>query len=174
MSPVDVRTLPISALKSNAESFFIETKRQKTGKDVFAAISNALGEALLNYIEALPADQLPSNPILRTTRNQAPYRKVRFTDEFAIVRKLTFGPDEKRQMRDIRRSGNVEADLGGAEAEDRAEILANTLHKDSALDAIYTPPTVAKARKLSKKRELGRELLAQESLNVMPSKNQEG
>lgn len=167
MSPVDVRTLPVSALKFDLEGFYIETSRAKTGKDVFASLSDELGRDIQAYIEFLGFDLMPSQPILRTVRDKRRYTKVRFTDEFAKIRKLAFGSDEKRQMRDIRRSGNVEADLGGATPDERAEILANTLNKDSSLDATYTPPTVARARKVAEKRKAGRELLAQESVNVM-------
>jgi len=71
-----------------------------------------------------------------------------------------------RFFMDIRRSGNVEADLGGASAGDRAEILANALDKNKLLDQTYTPPTVAKARKIAKQRELGRAILDQQSRKV--------
>ena len=62
-----------------------------------------------------------------------------------------------------------EADLANASPEDRAEILANCLHEDKFLEATYTPPTVAKARKLAKERERGRAMLAGQ--NIGQSRN---
>ena len=166
LSPVDIRTLPRKALKSNHDGYFIETERTKTGKQAYGALSDDLGKDLTTYIEGLGFDLLPHEPILRTRRDRARYTKARFGSDFSAVRKLAFGPDEKRFFMDIRRSGNVEADLGGASADDRAEILANALHKDAYLEQTYTPPTVAKARKLAKQREIGRALLEQESRNA--------
>ncbi|MCK8265747.1 hypothetical protein LW980_17905, partial [Erwinia amylovora] len=83
-----------------------------------------------------------------------------FARRFATIRKATFGPEERRQMRDIRRSANVEADLGGASADDRAKILGNALNTDPKLERTYTPPTLAKARELRRQRKNGREILA--------------
>ncbi len=166
LSPVDIRTLPLKALRQSNDGFYIETERTKTGKQVIGALSDELGEDLTKYIERLGFELLPDEPIIRTRRDRARYTKARFGSDFAAVRRLTFGPNEKRFFMDIRRSGNVEADLGGATADDRAEILANALHKDAYLEQTYTPPTVAKARKIAKQRQLGRELLAQESRNA--------
>lgn len=59
------------------------------------------------------------------------------------TRKEAFGPDENRWFMDIRQSGNVEADLGDANADDRAEILANALNRNKFLEQTYTPLTVA-------------------------------
>lgn len=165
MSPVDVRVLPVSAVHRTLEGYHIETKRSKTGKEVFAAISDDLARDIDAYIQSLGFDLLPDQPILRNRRDKARYTKPRFNADFAAVRLAAFGPDEKRFMMDIRRSGNVEADLGGANAEDRAEILANALHKDQYLEDTYTPPTVAKARKLAKQRLKGRDILSSQSPN---------
>lgn len=166
MSPSDVRKLTQAMLKRDNEGFYIKTTRSKTGKDVIVPISSGLSDDLIAYIDALDFDLMPDQPILRTVRDGRSYTKVRFTDEFARIRRMAFGEKETRKMMDLRRSGNVEADLGGASPDDRAEILANTLNKDAALEATYTPPTVAKARKLAKQRELGRAILDQESGNL--------
>jgi len=170
LSPIDVRKLPLSALKKDNQGFYIETIRSKTQKPVYAHISQGLGERLEAYISGLGFSLHPDQPILRTKRDGSAYLKARLGSEFSKVRSKAFGPDEKRQMRDIRRSGNVEADLGGASPEDRAEILANTLHKSSVLEGVYTPPTVAKARKLAKNRAIGRDILDQQSRNAPAKK----
>lgn len=164
LSPVDVRTLPRKALKTDGQGYYVETERAKTGKPVFAAISDELARDILTYIDGLPITLLPDEPILRTSRSHARYQKARFAIDFANVRTAAFGESEKRWMMDLRRSGNLEADLGGASAEDRAEILANTLHKSKELEETYTPITVAKARKVAEQRAKGREVLAAVSL----------
>lgn len=163
MSPVDIRTLPRKALQRSLEGYYVETERTKTGKQAYGAVSDELGEMLDSYIAGLGFELMPDEPILRTRRDRARYTKARFGSDFAKVRLLAFGDSEKRQFQDLRRSGNVEADLGGASADDRAEILANALNKDDFLEQTYTPPTVAKARKMLEQRRIGRELLAQES-----------
>lgn len=162
MSPVDIRTLPRKALKRTLEGYYVETERTKTGKQAFGAVSDELGAMLDEYISSLGFELMPDEPILRTRRDRSRYTKARFGSDFAKVRELAFGKDEPRYFMDIRRSGNVEADLGGASADDRAEILANALHKDAYLEQTYTPPTVAKARKMIEQRRIGRALLEQE------------
>lgn len=164
LSPIDVRLLKVSSLKTDGKGYYIETRRSKTGKVVFAAISNDLGRDILEYIENLPVELLPSEPILRTARDHKRYTKARFSFDFALVRKAAFGPDEARWMMDLRRSGNLEADLGDASPEDRAEILANSLHMSKDLEDTYTPMTVAKARQIAKKRAIGRGVLEAASL----------
>lgn len=164
MSPVDVRTLTFTNLHHDGVGPYIETFRRKTGAAVYAVITQSLYDDILAYVDALPVSPLPDTPFLRTTRSQAAYTKVRFTDEFAKVRALAFGSGEKRRLMDIRRSGNLEADLGGASAEDRAEILANALDKDSRLEATYTPLTITKARKIAVQREAGRAIFQAESM----------
>ncbi|PHR94025.1 MAG: hypothetical protein COA69_00050 [Robiginitomaculum sp.] len=166
MSPVDVRTLKVEALHKTHQGYHIETERKKTGKEVFAALSDGLGDDLHAYIDGLSFTLLPNQAIFRNRRDNAAYLKARFNSDFRAVRAMAFGKEEKRFLMDIRRSGNVEADLGGASAEDRAEILANALHKDQYLENTYTPPTVAKARKVAKQRAKGREILAAQSLNT--------
>jgi len=174
MSPGDVRQITRSMLKQDAEGFYVSTTRGKTGKDVIVAISTELGDDLAAYMSGLGFELMPDQPVLRTVRDKRRYTKVRFTDEFAKIRKLAFGSEETRKMMDLRRSGNVEAELGGASPDDHAEILANTLNKDAGLEAKYTPPTVAKARKLAKQRELGREILNQESRNLQSENQKKG
>jgi hypothetical protein len=43
-----------------------------------------------------------------------PYTKSSLNQDFRAVRVLAFGKDEKRQLQDMRRSGAVEGDVGGA------------------------------------------------------------
>ncbi|WP_394694730.1 hypothetical protein [Hyphobacterium sp.] len=107
------------------------------------------------------AGSTADEPIIRM-RSGTPYKnKDTFAKDFRKVRNLAFKADV-RTFKDIRRSGNLEADLGDASAEDRAEILANTLHKSGYLEATYTPATVARGKKIRDNRAAGRALLEAE------------
>lgn len=163
--PGDVRNLSLSDRHRSRSGAYFVIRRGKTCREAFGAISDDLDEAIDAYVASLPVIVLPEQPFIRTTRGHE-YLKARFLLDFDLVRKEAFGPEETRRFQDIRRSGNVEADLADASPEDRAEILANNLHRDKFLEATYTPPTVAKARKLAEKRLVGRQLLAVQSVNV--------
>lgn len=161
MQPVDVRKLTLSDRRTDGRGFWFETRRSKTGRPIQNAVTNDLSQAIDDYIAGLGFEVLPAMPFLRTKTGHE-YRKARLIDDFAKVRAEAFGPDERRRFQDIRRSANVEADLGGASPEERAAILANNLDRDKALEATYTPSTVAKSRKIMKNRAAGRRVLAGE------------
>jgi len=139
LQPGDVRTLTLSKIKRDASGSWIETKRSKTGSNVISAISDDLAAEIAAYIAALPVAILLDQPFLRTSRDAHEYLKARFLIDFATVRKAAFGDAEKRRFQDIRRSANLEAALGNATPEERAAMLANTLDRDTQLDAVYTP-----------------------------------
>lgn len=161
LSPVDCRTLSLAMLKQDRNGWYIDRARSKTGAGAKPVISEELAMDLLAHAKALGAGLLPTAPIFRNSEGKAMDR-FHLADQFADVRRVTFGKGELRQFQDLRRSANLEADLGGASAEDRASVMANALDKNKALDAVYTPVTVARARKVLKAREAGRDLLAQE------------
>lgn len=160
VSPVDVRTLSRSMVFEDKGGLYINRDRSKTGVGIFVDLDDKTARRLRLYMKGTPAT-LGDAPIIRQeTTGKAFKDRHDFARRFATIRKAAFGPDEKRQMRDIRRSANVEADLGGASADDRAEILGNALNTDAKLERTYTPMTVAKARELRKQREAGRVILA--------------
>jgi len=158
--PVDVRTLTLDNRHRDNIGAYFHRERSKTKAEAFGYISDETDALIDAYVASLPITIMPDQPFLRTSRDAHVYTKARFIDDFRIVRKEAFGEDETRRFQDIRRSGNVEADLAGASPEDRAEILANLLHEDKFLEDTYTPPTVAKARKIAQMRINGRDALA--------------
>jgi integrase len=160
VSPVDVRTLTRAMVFEDKGGLYIERKRSKTGVGIMADLDDWTTRRLRLYLGDKTVVALPSTPIIRQESGRAFKDRHDFARRFATIRKAAFGPDEKRQMRDIRRSANVEADLGGASADDRAKILGNALNTDPKLERTYTPPTLAKARELRKQREAGREIFA--------------
>ncbi len=166
LQPVDVRALSLGMRYRNASGSWFETQRSKTDAPVISAITEELNAEIDGYIEGLGLTLPPDQPFLRTSRDAHSYRKARFIEDFAIVRRAAFGDDENRRFQDIRRSANIEAQIGGATAEERAALLANNLDKDKALDATYTPATVERSRQIAEKRAIGRRYLAVQSVNT--------
>lgn len=159
MSPVDIRTLSRAMVFQDKGGVYIHRPRSKTAVEVFVDLDDATARRLALYLLGTPTT-LPSAPIIRGERDGKAFRnRHEFARRFATIRKAAFGDEENRQMRDIRRSANVEADLGGASADDRAKILGNALNIDPKLERTYTPPTLAKARELRRMREQGRDVL---------------
>lgn len=88
-----------------------------------------------------------------------PYTREQLGKHFVEVREAEFGPDEKRQLRDMRRSGTVEAMAGGASDEVVGEKMANNFASDRMLKTTYNPTHVVKVRKADQAREIGRQRL---------------
>lgn len=160
-SPVDVRTLPAAALQRDAHGWYVQRARTKTEAEAFGYIPDELAAALQDYMARQGFTYHDDSPIIRQ-RNGAAYRsKDTFGGDFRDVRAFMF-PDDTRQLLDIRRSANVEADAAGADKKTMGELLANGLADSSFLDRTYTPPTVTKAREVAAKRLEGRRKLAAE------------
>jgi hypothetical protein len=160
-SPVDVWTLPRSALKRDATGWYLERDRTKTAREAFAAISDDLATDMLAYMEAQPFDYTDDTPIIRQRNGHAYRSKDTFGDDFRAVRAKAF-PADTRMFLDIRRSANVEADAAGADKKTMGELLANGLADSKFLEETYTPPTVTKAREVALQRVQGRAKLAGE------------
>lgn len=162
-SPVDVRTIERGWIRKDGKGEYVElgAGRAKTGKEAFGHLSAPTSAALAAYLEALGVEIPDDGRVIRQRNGHAYRSKDTFGDDFRAVRKLAF-PHDTRQFLDIRRSGNVEADAAGADKATMAAILANTMDQNRFLDDTYTPPTVAKAREVARKRLTGRKRLAAE------------
>jgi hypothetical protein len=76
------------------------------------------------------------------------------------VRRIEFGPLERRTIgHDFRRTGAVEAITGGANSEQVAHAMGNTLSASNALFAIYVPVNVTTLREVMDARRRGRSKL---------------
>ena len=177
-APVDARLLPLNALCRDQSGPFIDRSREKTGVTGMQPLSENLYEALQAYADELGARPIDGTPLLRrdclykSRKTREPWRlETDWSKDFRIVREHAFGKEEKRQARDIRRSVNLEAALGDAEAGDRAALLANSLDRDAKLDAVYTPPTLAAARKANAARSEGRKIMDQMQLEKRQIEN---
>lgn len=170
-SPVDVRNLRPSQLRNDGAGWYVAGRRAKTGVEYFAALSEPLAARISGYLERQERAEADDTPIFRTRAFAAgpgrkpravPYRtKDLFAKDFRLVRAILF-PGDERQLLDIRRSANVEADAAGADKKTMGELLANGLADSRFLEATYTPPTVAKAREVAAQRLEGRARLAGE------------
>jgi hypothetical protein len=67
-----------------------------------------------------------------------------------------FGPEEKRQLADFRRSGTIEALAGGAPSEKLSAKMANTLSASNRLHKTYGPVMLATVRDTDEARKVGR------------------
>lgn len=172
-SPVDARTLtPADAFEAgNDWGFAID--RDKTGVAVLGTLTRRTQRLVLAYLEDLGVSIMPDAALFRTRgytpgpkggqpRQGVPYTKNSLVDDFADVRRLIFGPDEKRQLMDMRRSGTREATAGGAPLAAISAKLGNSIDRNKMLQRTYMPNQLASVRTADEARRKGRRLLAEE------------
>ena len=70
---------------------------------------------------------------------------------------MVFGKNDDRQLADIRRSGAVEATVGGAKVEKLAKKMANTISASTRLQKVYNPVDVESVRSVDRSREQARQ-----------------
>ena len=158
LSPGDVRALRASQLARNAAGAMFFTERGKTGTPVGGSLSNRALAALEAYIAGLGAE-LHGEAYIFRNRSAVPYSSDTLGDDFRDIRRLVFGDREQRTLADFRRSGAVEAIAGGANAEQLAHAMGNTLSASNALFATYVPVNQATLRTVLEARRRGRSKL---------------
>jgi len=113
------------------------------------------------------SEQLDNAPIFRTRgytkgktegrpRQGVPYTNGSLIDDFSDIRKLVFGDEEKRQLRDMRRAGAMEAMAGGVVLADLATSMVNNIDKNEELRRTYAPTQAASVIATAVSREKGR------------------
>jgi hypothetical protein len=157
MAPVDVRLLTPEMRAKDDHGTYFKTARAKTERDVIATLSKATEELLDRYLVGLgvviPRDQ----PFIRN-RSGHVYSKDTLGDDFRKVRESVF-PGDARRLMDMRRTGNVEAVVGGAEPTHLSAKLSNTLAQSNQIFETYSPVQLASVREADKAREVGRRRL---------------
>ncbi|WP_143078250.1 hypothetical protein [Devosia psychrophila] len=83
-------------------------------------------------------------------------------DDFADVRRLVFGADETRKLIDMRRTGAVEDNAGGASVEIMAAKMGDSIDVNRKLQKTYMPVNAAAVREADLARRIGRGKLAPE------------
>ena len=91
-----------------------------------------------------------------------PHTKNSLIDDFADLQRTVFGQDEKCRLMDMRRTGTVEANAGGASVEAIAAKMANSIDQNRKLQKTYMPVNIAAVRAADEARKVGRRRLASE------------
>ena len=157
MSPVDVRHLSMDKRHHDGSGVYFETARGKTKRKVIGTLSKATQALMERYLEGLGAVVPADQPFIRN-RSGHVYSKDTLGDDFRSVRNNVFPVDTRRLM-DLRRTGNVEAVVGGAEPTHLSAKLSNTLSKSNQIFDTYTPVQLAAVRQADKARVVGRRRL---------------
>lgn len=156
-SPGDVRLLTAGHRRlreKDGRLYFDRTKtgRTKTGKAAIGTLSKRTQRLVEAYIESLPVELSDSAFIFRT-RSGLPYRDDTLADDFAAMR-----PEgDKRQLRDVRRSGSMETVAGGATPSQTAAKLANSFQSANAIHKTYSPVDMAAVEAADDARMIGRQ-----------------
>ncbi|GLK71269.1 hypothetical protein KHC23_10880 [Ancylobacter dichloromethanicus] len=159
MSPGDVRALRASQFARGGTGTVFFTQRGKTGVPVGGALSSRAIAALSAYLSHIGVE-LHGEAFIFRNRSGAPYSKDTLGDDFRDVRAAEFGDGERRMLgHDFRRSGAVEAIVGGALPAEVSHAMGNTLATSNALFATYVPINAATIQTVLKARRKGRTLL---------------
>ena len=157
LSPVDVRTLAIGQRCNDGAGSYFDLARAKTGRAAAGTLSR-WSEAILDaYLSKLGIELHAAAPIFWTRGGTAtakggrpwpprPYTSDRLGIDFRYIRALVFGPDDERQIQDMRRSGAVEAVRGDVKPTKLSAKMANTLSASNRLHKTYVPVDVAAVR----------------------------
>ena len=98
--------------RDNGKKLWFEIDRAKTERDALATLSKRTQALVRAYVSTRPAT-VSEAPIF-VTRRGAEYTKNSLGKDFRVIRKLLF-PGDTRQLQDMRRTGAVEAQSGGAD-----------------------------------------------------------
>lgn len=159
-SPVDVRRLTPSQVRSDPAGIWFAIGRAKTGKAAAATLSPWSEAILRAYLARLGDVEIaPNAPIFRNRSGNA-YSKDTLGDDFRDVREAIDRTDT-RQLADMRRSGAVEGDAGGGTVTDQSNKMANTVAANNRLRKTYNPTNVVSARRFDEARVKGAKLLEQ-------------
>jgi hypothetical protein len=157
--PGDVRTLKakhLRAVGAMGEEFLFDRTvdgRQKTGKPAIGTLSRRTRRLLDAYLAKMPA-MMPEAWLfpLSTKRVMAISELTRAFRELCE----SIFPGDARQLRDMRRSGTVEAFAGGASPSDVGTKMANSIGRSNTLHSTYNPVNLASVRRADSARLIGR------------------
>jgi hypothetical protein len=156
-SPQDVRTLRGQHKRVDPKTgrmVFdrINEGRAKTGVAVIGTLSRFGDYLARRYFDNA---EHTADAILFRMRTGVSYGQSRLGNDFATIREMAT-PGDKRQLRDMRRSGVVETFTGGGDAQDVAEKFGNTINRSNQLFRTYNPVDLEKVRQADAARLEGR------------------
>ncbi|WP_163269683.1 hypothetical protein [Chelativorans alearense] len=172
-SPVDARSLTPNNAMSLGNDWAFVIQRGKTNEAAFGILSKRTRRLVEAYVADLDFELLDTAPIFRTKgyvptekggrpRIGAPYQKNSLSADFREIRALVFGTTEKRRLMDMRRTGAVEANAGGAPVEAIAAKMGNSIDQNKTLQKTYMPVNPAAVRAAEEARRIGRKKLSSE------------
>ncbi|MGY4294591.1 hypothetical protein ACVWXN_002686 [Bradyrhizobium sp. i1.4.4] len=161
LSPVDARRLTPAQCTYDGQGVMFVLGRAKTGKAALGTLSPWALAILTAYVKKLGVELAPNAPIFRN-RSGAPYSKDTLGDDFRSVR-ADYDPADKRQLADMRRSGAIEGDAGGAEVTDQANKMANSIDTNKRLRKTYNPVNAASVRRFDEARVKGAKVLGEKA-----------
>ena len=109
------------------------------------------------YLAGLGVTVLAEAPLIRNRSGQ-PYTKDKLAADFRTIRAAVL-PGDTRQLMDLRRTGNVEAAVGGARPQELSAKAGNTIGTSSQLFETYTPVQLESVRQADEARVRGRKAL---------------
>lgn len=160
-SPGDVRKLaPRHAALSDKGLIFDLTVdgRSKTRTAAIGTLSPRSIRLIGGYLDQLGVE-LHQDAALFRQRNGRPYPDDKLAKDFAHVRELVFGTADRRQLRDMRRSGAIEAVAGRVDKGALATKMANGIDHAGFLWRTYVPVDLAAVRAADEARMRGRKTI---------------
>lgn len=178
LSPIDNRSLTLAQARRDPAGVWFALARTKTDKAAAATLTQWSLAILIAYLKRFGAELMDNTPLFWTRGGRPvsrdgitgqwggdhgggrhivprPYTKSSLNQDFRAVRELAFGKAEARQLQDMRRSGAVEGDAGGATIEDQSNKMANTVDRNRQLRKTYNPVNVASVRRFDEARVIG-------------------
>jgi hypothetical protein len=181
LSPVDVRALTIGQRCNDGQGSYFDLARAKTGRAAAGTLSRWSEAILDTYLARLSIELHDAAPIFWTRGGMSsakggrpwpprPYSSDRLGIDFRRVRALLFGPDDERQIQDMRRSGAVEAMRGDAKPIKLSAKMANTIASSNRLHRTYIPVDVEAVRDVDDARKRGRERTKSRKLQLQSAR----
>jgi hypothetical protein len=157
-SPVDVRTLRKRHFVSPEDEapYFdrSEEGRQKTERAVIGTLSKRTERLIQAYLTWRGVELL-DEAFLFHNRSGRPYREDTLADDFRDLMNKCFDGDP-RQLRDIRRSGAMEAHAGEVDSKALADKMGNSINTSDKLQRVYAPVDLVNVRRADEARVKGR------------------
>lgn len=166
LSPGDARGLTSGQMARDDHGVVFFLDRAKTGRAAAGTLTRWSEAILATYLGALPLELHDVAPLFWTPGSKAgpkggrrwrqmPYTKDLAEKHFRRVRTAIYGVSEQRQLADMRRSGAVEGDAGGASTTEMSNKMANTIATSNRLRKVYTPVNVVSVRSFDEARVRG-------------------
>ncbi|MGI4765369.1 MAG: hypothetical protein ACRYGP_09950 [Janthinobacterium lividum] len=128
--------------------------RSKTEVAVIGTLSR-LGDAMVRtYLKELGVE-LMGEALLFRTRTKQPYRDTVLSHDFADIRAMV-DPEDRHQLRDMRRSATTEAFRGGADSKAVSQKFGNSIDRSAFLFKTYNPVDLEQVRQADEARVRGR------------------